>query len=117
MNYDFYVDQYGGSLIPEADFLRVSKKAKSMIDFYTFGRIDWGVASAAAKMCICDVAELLFSAEQLSQSGVVSSESVGAYKLSYDKSAEVELVKEPEKRAKAIVERYFAHTGLMYRGV
>lgn len=116
MNYDFYVNQYGGSLIPEADFKRLSNKAKSEIDYFTFGRIDWIKADDNIKMCLCEVAEVVHQADNLAKDGIVSSESVGEYKISYDTKAKLELTTHQQGKVHLIVAKYLMHTGLMYRG-
>ena len=116
MNYDFYVNQYGGSLIPEVDFKRLSNKAKAGIDYFTFNRIDWSKADDNIKMCLCEMAEVLHQAAELVEGGIVSSETVGQYKVSYDTDANSILAMSNQSRMNKIVAKYLVHTGLMYRG-
>ena len=116
MNYDFYVNQYGGSIIPEADFKRLSNKAKAAMDYFTFNRIDWAEADDNIKICLCEVAEVVYQVENIAKNGVISSEAVGEYKISYDTKASSELITHQQSKAYLVVAKYLMHTGLMYRG-
>lgn len=112
MNYDFYVNQYGGSLIPEADFKRLAIKARAHIDHLTFGRIDWDMAGDNIKTCLCEVCEAEYRSERAENGEAVTSESVGAVKVTYAEGSRKSL----ERVVHSVVSKYLLHTGLMYRG-
>lgn len=111
--YDFYVNQYGGSFIPQADFKRVENKARAAINQLTFNRIDWEQADSNIKMCLCELAEHIIQSEKVLQGSAIASETVGEHSINYAGCSEKETSSGSERE---IVSKYLLHTGLMYRG-
>lgn len=112
MNIDYYKEQFGGTLVPEADFKRLANKARAHIDYLTFGRIDWDSVGDNIKACICEVCEAEYRAERVENGEVVASEKVGEVSVTYASSSSKNL----SKTVHGIVSKYLMHTGLMYRG-
>lgn len=89
-DYQFYTEEYGGDLIAEKDFPRLSALATAFIRSWTRGLSDSAseAETEAVKTCTCAVAEI-FQDEARMQSGafsgegVKSSESVGPWSVSY----------------------------------
>lgn len=112
-DYEFYKDRYFGTIIPEADFPRLSERASDFIDTLTFDRLVDGLPSnerAAAKVqkAVCAVAETLYQidlAEQqalaaasgtstqtggmIGTTGVITSRSDGSESISYASPSEL----------------------------
>ena len=112
-DYEFYKDRYYGSMIPEADFPRLSERASDFIDTLTFDRLVDGLPSnerAATKVrkAVCAVSEALYQiglAEKQALSaasgtsaqtgtmagttGVITSKSSGSESISYASPSEL----------------------------
>lgn len=61
--YEFYDNEYGGSSIPEEEFLKLSNKASRLVDCYTSRRLVIAYPKEpqndfAIQQCICELAEL-----------------------------------------------------------
>ena len=115
-DYEYYVNSYGGSVIPAAAFSRLALRASAEIDHVTFGRIEQlGRVPDAVRNCTCELAERL--QEQDTQSGAAAgaaSENNDGYSITYrDDGGE-------EGRAHErylLIRSYLATSGLMYRGI
>ena len=125
VDYTFYSEQFGGSLIPSAEFLPFAVKAGAFIDYVTFDRVASLMSLTSPspkeaalifriKMAVCSVAE---QQKKLSESGggLISSESVGSHSVSYTSASTDRKVREADMTYAASM--YLAHTGLMYRGI
>ncbi len=119
MNYaneTFYHSTYlcGKEAVIATAFDFYARKATQEIKRYVFGNIDENNIPDAVKNCCCEIAEILYSDEHTSETGV-SSESVGGWSRSYESS---------ETRKSAInqsirdsVYAWLSDTGLLYRGI
>lgn len=112
-DYAYYTATYGGAVIDTASFNLYAGKATQKIKLYTFGRILETDIPDEAKMCCCELAELIFRAEQEDTKGIAS-EKVGEHSVTYVS---------PEAREKqlmastvSIINTWLAMTGLLYRG-
>ncbi len=110
-DYAFYTGTYRGNAIAQADFPRLAMRASEVIDQMTFSRAAAETDTANVdkiKLATCALAEQLQTLE--ASGGVVSSESVGGYSVSYLSQLS------EDARLKRIAKRYLASTGLMFAG-
>lgn len=113
LTYDRFIQLGGSDTLPLADFKRLQLKYGSMIDYYTFGRIDYksGAHKDNVEGCITEMIT-----EHLNRkSKGVKSETVGDYSVTYQGVEDIENVLK-----EALIEnirKHFLHTGLMYRGL
>lgn len=112
-DYAYYVGTYKGAVIDAASFDTFALKATLEIKKYTFKRIVDTDIPDDAKMCCCEVAELLFKDKQEDAKGVAS-EKVGEYSVSYVSSEAKE--KLLSLSVQSIIYNWLAMTGLLYRG-
>jgi len=118
-DFDFYTDTFGGTAIAAADFYALAIKASREIDYLTFDRAVEVIEADTdtdliekIKLATCAVAEVV--QEQNTQPGVIQSEKVGSYSVTYAGNASALLSSEAQRSLAA--KRYLARTGLMYRG-
>jgi len=112
-DYEFYKERYYGSMIPEADFPRLSERASDFIDTIPFDRLVDGLpanerAAAKVQKAVCAVSEALYQiglAEQQALSaasgtstqvgvmagttGVITSRNSGSESISYASPSEL----------------------------
>ena len=67
-DYDFYTTSYFGSVVPEADFSRLTERASDFIDIITSDRLVDGLPSnersqKRIKKAVCSLAELMYQIE------------------------------------------------------
>lgn len=112
-DYAYYTGTYEGAVIDTASFDLYAARATQKIKIYTFNRIVDDNIPDEAKTCCCELAELIFKAEQEDTKGIAS-EKVGEYSVTYTS---------PEAREKqlaistaTIINNWLAMTGLLYRG-
>ncbi len=82
-NMDFYKNKYQGAVINTANPYVYFRKATNYIRHYTCDNIDEGDIPEQVKMCCCEVAELLYHAEQNS-SNYVTSDKTGDMSVTYE---------------------------------
>lgn len=112
-DFAYYTGTYKGAVIDTASFDQYARKATQEIKKYTFNRIQDGSIPDEAKMCCCELAELLYKSDQEDTKGIAS-EKVGEYSVSYVA---------PEAKEKLlnysiqdIIYNWLSVTGLLYRG-
>lgn len=133
-DYEFYIGEYFGKAIGEADFPRLSLRASSFLDYYTQGRATDHPDMPELKMACCALAEqyqLIDAAQELanksiaagaaSDSGEVQSETVGSWSKSYRSGGDsaysaLSATANAQVSLSAIARQYLAGTGLLYRG-
>ena len=125
----YYVSGYllGRSpAVPEAVFPYWEKQAERIIDQYTFDRIkrNNSLVSDAVKDCACELTELLYAADSVSQqtlqqggTGPLVSYSNDGESGTFDLSQSVYTETGKATKIKEIVYRYLGNTGLLYAGV
>ena len=118
--YDFYLNDYKGSSIPNATaYDRAAIEASVYLDYITHGRVDAEVLTEAVmekvKLAQCAIAEVCYKQAQDDVANVVSSESVGNHSVSYAVTKVSYKQRELEKYSKAKI--YLRGTGLLYGGL
>lgn len=117
-DYQFYRNQYSMAESPifksENDFLPFSRKATQYIKLHTFDNVPDEVPEVV-KMCCCELAEFLFSADNSSKMFGIKSEKVGDYSVEYENISDKEKV--INSQVKSIIYKWLATTGLLYCGV
>ena len=120
--YEYYIEKYYGTAVPDEVFPRVIRKASQYIDHFTFGRIaEENVDEyTALPDCACDMAEAIYSMlESPENKREKKSESTDGYSVSYvtecvDGQSKEEVLK---KKLYSIAKLYLSGTGLLYCGV
>lgn len=109
-DYDYYINDYCGKTIAEADFTRLSRQASAYLDILTLDKItdDWTTDERVKNAC-CAVADVYAKQDA---GGEVASESNHGVSRTYVTSS-----KSTDKRLYDAVVLYLANTGLLYRGV
>lgn len=113
-----YKSTMGEATIPLEVFGKWSIKASNVVRAYTFGNINENDGiSDDVQMCVCEVAEHLYSCNQrdIESDSSVESEKDGSWSVSYKERRTVEQ-EDREKSAKIII-TWLANTGLMFCGV
>ena len=103
VEYGFYKDEYGGTIIAEADWFRLERKAEARLQEFTFGRLTepW---CDSAKYALCEMAEFLSKNEEREGK---SSENTDGYAVSYD------LSQSAKSKLYGIAATYLLRVGLM----
>lgn len=109
-DYDYYLNEYSGNAVAEADFTRLSRQASAYLDSLTCGKIrgTW-VDDSRVKDACCAVAEVMQKQEQ---GGEVASESNDGASVTYVTGSTT-----PEQRMYSTAVMYLSSTGLLYAGV
>ena len=118
-DYNFYLTEYMGSLIPETAFAGAERAGGAYVDYITHNRITMAdlpeKVQTKIKMAVCAVAETCYKQMQDEDSTTVSSESVGNHSKSY---AVVKKGFDERQREKLANAKTHLHgTGLMYGGL
>ncbi len=118
-DYNFYLTEYMGSLIPELAFAAHARDAAAYIDYLTHNRIVLedlpDVVKKKVKMAVCAVADICYKQQTDEDCTTVSSESVGNHSKSFAVVKRGFADREREKFTKA--KTYLHGTGLMYGGL
>lgn len=109
-DYDYYLNEYNGNAVAEADFTRLSRQASAYLDSLTCGKIrgTW-VDDSRVKDACCAVAEAM---QKQDQGGEVASESNDGASVTYVTGNAT-----PEQRMYNAAVMYLSSTGLLYAGV
>lgn len=116
-DYPFYVVEYlrgKEAVIDTASFDFYIRKASQEIKRYTFENIRDEVPECV-KMCCCELAEKLCTADKNVEHSGKASESVGAWSVSYESAEQTKQAL--KKDIKAIVYSWLSGTGLLFAGV
>lgn len=113
--YSFYKDEYllgREEVIDVASFPFYERQARKEIERYTLGKTS---EEEEFKMCICEVAERLFIAEEnTATTQGIASEKTGDHSISYVNVTDINVSRANE--IKQVVHKWLANTGLLYRG-
>ena len=117
--YNFYLNDYKGSVIPDApNYDRAAVEASVFLDYVTHNRIKaeelTDAIMAKVKLAQCAVADVCYRQAQDDVVNAVSSESVGNHSVTYAAKANYKQ-RDIEKYSKARV--YLHGTGLLYGGL
>jgi len=112
-DYEFYKNRYFGTMVPEADFPRLSERASDFLDIITFDRLVDGLptnerAATKVQKAVCAVAEALYqiglaehqalsaaagtstqTGVMAGTSGIITSKSSGSESISYASPSEL----------------------------
>ena len=116
--YDFYLNDYKGSSIPNApDYDRAAVEASAFLDYVTHNHIKdlTDAIMVKVKLAQCAIADVCYKQAQDDVANVVSSESVGNHSVTYAVSKASYRQRELEKYSKAKI--YLHGTGLLYGGL
>lgn len=124
---DYYISGYlqGRSpAVPDTDFPFWEKQAERIIDSHTFDRIkaNNNLLTEDVKNCTCELTELLYRADEASQSasgygGPLSSYSNDGESGTIDLSRSVYTEEGKRNKCREIICRYLGNTPLLYQGV
>lgn len=109
-DFGFYIENYGGELIPnDKVFDRLNVKASSFINKITFNRIDKDNVQDEIKFAICSMVDEIYNNDRI---GNKTTETVGNHTISYAK------LNEKDMNAKLYnIAKTFLPEELLYRGV
>jgi len=109
---EYYKNTYGGSDIPDNEFIRREREARVFIDYITFNRFkeDITLITDDVQITICTLMDK--SKEIDNKGGIIASESVGNMSTTYVVNANSTLSSELLKVAKMYLPQE-----LLYRGV
>lgn len=115
---EFYLNTYEPPCpMSTSDFNFWANQASAIIKSRTFGNIDESrEIPEDVSMCCCEIAELLFEDnKRKTETGGVSSESVGGWSKSYESTESVE--KSLDSSVTKAIRKWLSGTGLLYSGV
>lgn len=109
VDYEYYSINYGGK-VSSTDFTTLEIKASGILNYYTFNRIE--EVTEDIKLTICELVDYL---KELENKGgkEIASESVSTHSVTYAAKDNTST----KKKQKEIINKYLAHTNLLYRGV
>lgn len=118
VDYVYYHENFGGTVIKEDDFFRISRDASAFIREITHGLVNEETESEEVKDATCAVCEVLWNEEKCGGREIKSAETDGE-SVSY-----VTEGKDGQLREKLLwqkqyyaARKYLIHTGLLYLGV
>ena len=126
VDFIYYRDSFGGTTIPEANFIKLERKARVFIDDITFDRLknDNTLIDDTVKECLCEIMECNYKLDQEeAETGgkLISSETIDQHSVTYAVSDteknEVDKSRINFTKFYNIARQYLSNTGLLYRGV
>lgn len=112
-------------VIPEDIYPYWEKQAERALNQYTLSRLvaDFNLITDEVKDCTCELAELLYQADTVSQKaaeqggGLLSSYSNDGESGTFDLSQSSYTEEGKSKKEREIIYKYLGNTGLLYRGM
>lgn len=131
VDYNYYHNTYNGTLIPQNSFDNKAIQASSKVNLFTYSRIkEQSQITNDVRNAACEVAELLFSQEDLKikasqdakTSGDIASESLGPHSITYANKTTIQKDQilsgnALDRECYLICYRYLIMTGLMDRSI
>ena len=126
VDFIYYRDSFGGTTIPEANFIKLERKARVFIDDITFDRLknDATLIDDTVKECLCEIMECNYKLEQEeAETGgkLISSETIDQHSVTYAVSDteknEIDKSRINFTKFYNIARQYLSNTGLLYGGV
>ena len=116
VEYDFYLNTYAGSSIPEEEWHLFEKRAAEQLTHYKRIYNVTAPGTDAEAMAICAMADALayFTTAQNSDAGAVSAASIGSVSVSYHDKNMVDLTPRGQERELLRCARLYLE---IYRGV
>lgn len=113
------------AIIPEDVYPYWEKQAERVLNRYTLSRLvaDFDLITDEVKDCTCELAELLYQADTVSQraaeqgGGILSSYSNDGESGTFDFSQSSYTEEGKTKKTREILYKYLGDTGLLYRGI
>ncbi len=118
-DYDYYKNEFGGSVVPEPSFIRAVKVASNYIDIFTFNRITELEIVDSIRDCACDMAETVYNLTMKNGEKNMKSESNDGYSVTYitERVDGQDVNSLLRNKLYSVCRGYLLRTGLMYRGV
>lgn len=113
VDYSFYEMEYGGK-VPQEDFINLEVKASGIINYYTFNRIE--ILTQGVKFAICELVDCLADEYKKANEKEIQSETVGSHSVTYAISKASNIGNKSNNNYRRILNKYLAHTNLLYRG-
>lgn len=112
-------------VIPEDIYPYWEKQAERVLNQYTLSRLvaDFNLITDEVKDCTCELAELLYQADTVSQKaaeqggGLLSSYSNDGESGTFDLSQSSYTEEGKSKKEREIIYKYLGNTGFLYRGM
>lgn len=112
-------------VIPEDIYPYWEKQAERVLNQYTLSRLvaDFNLIADEVKDCTCELAELLYQADTVSQKaaeqggGLLSSYSNDGQSGTFDLSQSSYTEEGKKRKTQEIIYKYLGNTGLLYRGM
>ena len=112
-------------MIPEDVYPYWEKQAERVLNQYTLSRLvaDFNLITDEVKDCTCELAELLYQADTVSQKaaeqggGLLSSYSNDGQSGTFDLSQSSYTEEGKKRKTQEIIYKYLGNTGLLYRGM
>ena len=112
-------------VIPEDIYPYWEKQAERVLNQYTLSRLvaDFNLITNEVKDCTCELAELLYQADTVSQKaaeqggGLLSSYSNDGQSGTFDLSQSSYTEEGKKRKTQEIIYKYLGNTGLLYRGM
>lgn len=122
-----YYENYSDSPVIKEDFWEYwESQAEREVDKKTFGRLrrEPVLITEPVKQCICEIAELLYKADEIAErarqqggAGLLESYNNDGESGTFDLSRSVYTQEGKARKIGEIIYRYLSFTGLMYAGV
>nr|WP_317365164.1 hypothetical protein [uncultured Blautia sp.] len=122
-----YYENYSDPPVIKEDFWEYwESQAEREVDKKTFGRLrkDPVLITEPVKQCICEIAELLYKAEEIAEqawqqggAGLLESYNNDGESGTFDLSQSAYTEEGKARKIREIIYRYLSFTGLMYAGV
>lgn len=128
LDYTFYTDVYGGSLVSEEDFPHFLIKATTYINYLTFNKSTThkDKFETQINLAICEVVDLYYKQSQQentlesNSSKGIKSETVKSHKVDFETlevSSRSDLEASYDNLRCGVVYKHLLPTGLLYKGV
>lgn len=127
-DYGYYISGYllgRDPVVPDLTYAYWEKQAERVLNQHTFCRLaaDCNLITDEVKDCTCELAELLYQADSISQQalqnggGVLASYSNDGESGTYDYTKTIWTEEGRRAKEREIIRKYLGHTGLLYLGV
>ena len=121
VDYQFYIDEYGGNELTEEQFGQYSKKALQFINELSASRLLLNTLSDndeyLTKMATCALCDYDYKEDNRKEKLSIASESVPSHSRTYNTSANAKTINEVYKERVQTVYGFLLSTNLLYRGV
>lgn len=99
VGYDFYVNDYFGSSIPEQEYFFYAARAQEQLEHYKRVYTVEAPSKNAEELAVCAMADVLYAiAAAQNGAGAVSSASIGSVSVSYGSTAALDLSRKGQAR-------------------